>query len=266
MTAKKKPYISPSQAIMYTKCGEQYRRRYVLGEIIPPGIALIKGTSVHKGAEFNFSQKILSEKDRPAKDVVDYAVNIFDETVKHEGLLLNSDEESRGKSVVVGEAKDRAALLSEALMTTVAPKYQPAEVEAERFIDLPESTHNLKGIIDLKTREGNIVELKTSARAWVPERVERDLQLTFYGLMERAKTGAAIKPLILENIVDTKIPKVVSYISTREDGDYQNLINRLNRIIDGINKGVFPAAHPDSYYCSPKFCGYWDSCSLRPRK
>ena len=42
-----KPYLSPSQMGMYCRCGEQYRRRYIEKEIIPPGFALIKGGSVH---------------------------------------------------------------------------------------------------------------------------------------------------------------------------------------------------------------------------
>ena len=53
-----KPYISPSQLNTFENCGEAYKRRYLDKEIIPPVVAALRGTGVHRGAEMNFVQKI----------------------------------------------------------------------------------------------------------------------------------------------------------------------------------------------------------------
>lgn len=125
----KKPHISPSQVATYTKCGEQYRRRYLEHEIIPPSISLCKGRSVHKGSEYNFKQKIDSRVDLKRDEIVDYAVADFDTSKEKEGLLLHPGEESRGKAIVVGEAKDSVRDLAGLYAREVAPKYQPEGVE-----------------------------------------------------------------------------------------------------------------------------------------
>jgi len=263
---KSKPYLSPTQVSMYTKCGEQYRRRYIEKDVIPPGISLLKGSAVHKGAELNFTQKIESKKDLNKKDVIDYSVSVFESTMKHEGLSLNSEEESRGKDVVVGEAKDTTVQLTDLLMETVTPKYQPIEVEQEQTIELKTSTHDLKGIIDLKIEDGRILDLKTSAKSWTQERLDKDQQFTFYALLDRAKTGKNPQPLILENLVSTKIPKTITLETKRTQEDFDVLVNRLNSIVEGINKGIFIPASPDSWQCHEMYCGYALSCKFYVKK
>jgi hypothetical protein len=82
---------------MYAKCGEAWRRRYVQKEIIPPGVAAVKGISLHKGSEYNFTSKLETKVDRPVKDIVDYSVSTLEEKIKAEGLTLIDEEEERGK-------------------------------------------------------------------------------------------------------------------------------------------------------------------------
>lgn len=263
---KSKPYLSPTQINMYVRCGEQYRRRYIEKESLPPGISMLKGTSIHRGAEKNFSQKIESHADLDKKSIVDYSVSVLEETIKHEGLLLNSEEESRGKSVVVDEAKISTVELAGLLMDEVTPKYQPIEVEQRYQVELESSSHDLNGIIDMKIESGQIMDLKTSAKSWSQERLDKDLQFTFYGLMDRVKTGVNPKPMILENLVTTKKPKTLTLETNRTQEDFDVLVNRMNAIVEGINKGIFIPAQPDSWICSEKFCGYALSCKFFVKK
>lgn len=262
-----KPHISITQVGMYSRCGEQFRRRYVEKEIIPPGIAAIKGISVHKGAEFNFSQKIQSKKDKPVGDVVDYAVATFEGQIENEGVTLSPDEKVRGQKVVKDEAKDRTAKMASVLMTQVAPRYQPIAVEEKVTVPLPTSSHDLKGVIDLEAEGGKIVDLKTSARAWNQERVDKSMQLPFYGMMKRALTGKDPESVVVENIVEGS--KMANLTFSRKIGmeDYQAIIRRLNRILDGINKEIYTPANPEtSWWCSEAWCGYWSSCEFGGKK
>jgi len=107
-----KPHSSSTQLEMYWRCPESYRRRYVEGEKIPPGIAPIQGKAYHVGAETNFRQKIESWVDLPKKEIVEAAAAAFD-TELAGGYILSEEEVGRGSSVIIGEAKDKLVQLAE---------------------------------------------------------------------------------------------------------------------------------------------------------
>lgn len=259
MTETKKPYISPSQIGSYTRCGEAYRRRYIKGERIPPGVALIRGSAVHKGAEFNFKQKVESHQDLKVSDVVDYAVANFDDRVRTEGVFVTPGDE-KPEQELIGKAKDETVKLTELLMTDVAPRTQPKAVEERQKIEVPASTHDLLGIIDLIDENDFIVDHKTSAKTKTQDEVNKDSQFTFYALTYRAKFGKDPAGVRIENLVLKKKPEVVSLVTSRDENDYQVLVNRINSVVDAINKGVYTPASEGSWFCSPRFCGYWFSC------
>ena len=66
-------HVSASQLSMYCKCGEQYRRRYVEGEIVPPGVALVSGKSVHKAREIDLKHKMATGEDLAVEAVKESA-------------------------------------------------------------------------------------------------------------------------------------------------------------------------------------------------
>lgn len=266
MSGKEKPYISPSQLGMYTRCGEAYRRRYILGERIPPGIAAHRGSAVHKGAEENALQKIKTHVDLPAQDVIDIAAVAFDEKVKKDGVFLSPEELSVGEKLVVAAAKDTTVALAEVLARESLPKYQPLEVEIEGRISIPESTHDLLGRIDLIDEREFILDYKTSAKSKNQNDIDGDDQFTFYDLLYRAAKGKAPRGIIVENLVATKVPKAVTFATSRTLDDTQALVNKVNAMINGITKGVFIPANSGSWNCSNKWCGYFNTCPYISRK
>jgi len=136
----KKPHISASAIETYTTCGEVYRRRYIEKDVIPPGVALIRGSSFHSGAEFNNAQKVESFKDLPEDMVVERSVEEFDARIRADGVLMTDEEESQGKQKVLGRAKDEVVGLASLFCKEVAPEYQPTAVEEKRRIVLPSSS------------------------------------------------------------------------------------------------------------------------------
>jgi len=257
-----KPHISPSQVASYTRCGEAYRRRYIEHEIIPPTIALHKGSAIHKGANFNFSQKIKSRVDLKPKEVVDFSVASFESSIKEKDLTLSSEDGSKSKVDIVAQAKDRTAQVAGILIKDSAPKFQPKSTEEEVYITLPSSSHNLKGFIDLETEDERIVDYKTSSRAtWNQEKTDRDFQLTFYAMAYRSKNGKDPKEVAVENLIDGgKQVRVAPFVSRRGWNDYDAAIKRLNAVLNGINAGVYSPAHDGAWWCAPAYCGYWHSC------
>ena len=104
--ADERNHISFSQLNLFSNCAEAYRRRYILGEIIPPGVALLKGSGVHVGAAVNHAQKVNSGVDLPVKDIVDAAVAGFEDRRAKDGVQLSAEEQSIGLKPTIGRAKD----------------------------------------------------------------------------------------------------------------------------------------------------------------
>lgn len=256
-----KPYLSPTQIDSYTRCGEAYRRRYVEKERIPPGIALLKGSSVHKGAEINNLQKLTTHHDLKAQEIVDVAAADFDQRANKEAVTLTEEDESRGKSIVLGEALDSTVRMAGAYAEKVAPKYQPQLVESRQKIEVPEAAHDLLAILDLVDDKDAVVELKTAGKTGKQDDWDSSVQLTIQALTMVAAKGKMPSALKVEQIVDLKSgPKVVSWETHRSKPDFDALIQRYSAVSKAITTGVFTPATPGAWWCSSKFCGYWRTC------
>jgi hypothetical protein len=56
------------------------------------------------------------------------------------------------------------------------------------------------------------------------------------------------------------------YQTERSDEDYRQLLMRVDAVTAAIEAGVFLPTTPDNWRCSPKFCGYYDTCPYGRRK
>jgi hypothetical protein len=260
MSAARRPHISPSQIDMYLRCGEQWRRRYLCGEVIPPGIALIKGSAVHKAAEVNFEQKIASRTDLPLTQLCEAAAEHVDATIRKDGLFLTPEEETIGAQKVIGQIKDSAVTMTGAFVRGIAPRIQPAMVEKFITIPIPNCSHDLLGRLDIATEGDEVVDLKTSSRKKTQEDIDRSDQLTFYDAAFEYETGRPCKGLSLEVVIETKIPTTQTLRSTRGPKDRGILVAKINTILAGVKAGVFLPAASGAWCCSPRFCGYWHTC------
>ena len=269
----KKPHISASQVNTYTECGERYRRRYIEKHIIPPGIAMVRGIAIHRGAEFNFAQKIESKKDLPREDIVARAVAEYEGHIKREGLYLSTDDEARGKAIVQGEALDCTARLAGLFADEVAPVYQPRTAEETIRIALENAPRDILGILDmtaylLKTPDGRpaeedavgIVDYKSSKKTKSQTEFDNSINLTIYALTFLAKYGKPPAFINVEQLVDLKKPKRVLNVTARSMTDFNVAVARINAVLDGIEKRVFTPAPTGWWGCCEKWCGYWSTC------
>lgn len=255
-----KPHVSPSQLDTLCRCGEQWRRRYIEGHVIPPGIAMLRGTGVHRGCEVNFRQKIETHEDLPRKQIVEAAVAGFEAELA-KGLSLNDDEDSRGKDIVVGEAKDTVATLAEVAADELCPKYQPVLVEKRVRIELPGS-RDIVGVIDMADDQKRVVDVKTSGKSKRQDEADGSVQLTTYAAMHKLETGDWPVELRLETLVSTKTPKLQTLGTVRGDADIAALAARIDAATAAIDRGVFTPAPPGAWWCSQKWCGYFRTCKF----
>jgi hypothetical protein len=261
-----KPHWSPSRMFTFGQCGERYRRRYICGDKIPPAVAAHRGGSFHEAAQFNFEQKKDSHEDRPKGKVVDFAADAFDKRVATQGVLFNRDEAPRRKAVL-GEAKDMAVNLVGGLMDQYAPSVQPLLVEEKVRIILPKSSHDLLGILDIVTANG-VDDMKTSMRKKRQDEADTSTALSTYAMAHKVAVGTFPKQLRLVNFIHRGLTKtrtipeveVQPIQTTRTVPDLMALAKRMETTIRTAEAGNFPPAPVGVWWCSERFCGYWDTC------
>lgn len=253
-----KAKLSSTRLDMFCKCPEAFRRRYIEGEIIPPGVSMLKGTGVHRGAQVNFTQKLETHRDLPAKDIVDAAVAGFQAEQKA-GVSFTAEEMARGVANVVGEAIDEVAEMASLHARQQAPDYQPVLIEKMVEIILP--TVDLVGVVDLADDQDRVVDFKTAGKSKSQGDADSSTQLTIYSALYKAETGRDAKELRLDTIVRTKRDTKRQVLTTHRDvKDLTSLGYRIEVVQNAIEAGAFPPATPGAWWCAPKWCGYWKTC------
>lgn len=271
-----KRHISPSQLTMYFRCGEQYRRRYVEGERIPPGISAHKGKGMHKGAQVNYAQKVTTFRDLSRQDIIDAAVDAFDQACVTDGFVLTPEERARGEQAIVAEARDQTADFADAFARHQAALYQPIEVEQAVRVELPSAPRDLFGYIDLVAIDAqaiaagqeitdaiprSVIDFKTSGKAKPQSEADESIQLTYYAAAHHVRHGFPVKDVRLEVLISgAKGVRRQVLVSDRTQADLRAFVSRTNAMLAGIEAGVFTPAAPGSWWCAKKWCGYWSTC------
>lgn len=257
-----KPQLHWSHISMFTKCAEQYRRRYILGEKFPPGSGAACGTGMHKGAELDLTRKIetgqLAATEEVTEAARDAVVKTFDSP---EGVTFTEDEQAEGVGKVKAKAIDAAVSCASTHHSGLAPLANPLQVERKWVLDIDNFPFGLAGTIDCD--EGDIVwDWKTAAKTPPADEAKNSGQITMYSLAKFAH-DKVIPTFRLGYVVKTKTPKVVVQETRRTREDFQPLIRAMERIAEAIDKEIFPFSAwmaPRPWWCHPNWCGYYNTC------
>ena len=254
---KETPHISPSQLGMYARCGEQYRRRYICGDIIPPNMVQIRGRSVHKARKANLRQKKETRKDLPADQVVETARDAVDADFHGEVSLDVGQTIGSAK----GEALDSAVRLAQCDYDYFQKDIQPTMVEERITVVIPGLGRDILGILDTADQHGVVRDLKTAGKSPSAGAADKSDQLTTYALLYKTAAGKLPDGVQLDTVVNLKIkPKAVASSSTRTDADLDVIVGRYHVTIKAIEAGTFVPCPSDFWMCSPKWCGYYETC------
>ena len=240
--------IHQSQLNMILRCGEQFRRRYVLGHIIPPSIAAARGTGVHYANELNIRHKIIYEYDMPADDLMDAARDKYVDVLSN-GVYLPKEEHS-AKKRLLGEGLDQTVRLTKLYREAVAPILKPAEPEAQFKVTVPGTDLTIAGTMDLQA-DNRVDDLKTSTRSWPKDRIFKEIQPVLYSLAHELLTGR--KPEFHYHVlVALTSGEKHQALSLRADQRmYKALIEKLKIAYQSVKAGIFLPANPTSWWCSP---------------
>jgi hypothetical protein len=238
------------------RCGEQFRRRYIEGHIIPPGIAAGRGTGVHKANEINLKQKVVTKKDLPVSDLQDAARDGFKYAFRN-GVYLPKEEEAE-KNKLLNEGLNDCLRLTKLYRNEVAPQVQPIAIEEPFSIDVGLPLL-LDGRIDYQ-EDKTVHDLKSTGKSWSKDQIQKEIQPVFYSFVHEHERG--VRPRFIYHILVAL--KTQEKLQEQEiiptDNHYRALFAKLQMFCKMIQTGTFLPANPSSWWCTEKWCGYWHTC------
>jgi len=122
-------------------------------------------------------------------------------------------------------------------------------------IDLVDSVKEEAFIDGVQQRSEVVSDLKVTGTRWPEQRVRQSAQLTFYAYVE--KTFRVRYDFILEQKSGIKYDM---NRSVRTAHDFKMLVEDVEATADMIKKGIFPRCDGTNWWCTPKFCGYYERC------
>lgn len=258
--------IHQSMLGMWGRCQIQFWYRYLEGIIVPPGIAARVGTGVHKGAEYSNRAKLTQEEREPRDVVVQAAVQGYEDALSSEGLFIPPTQ-SVSKVKIIGEGKDQVASLAGLYYDQVDPGIDPAAVERKIAYQPPDLALPFEGIADWVQRGlEEWGDIKTSKSRWSQAKADASIQATLYPRLIEAEYGQRPRHLHFDVLVKTKEPVHQVVETVRTEDDFDRLVWRAQQMLDQIRAGIFQPADPDSWVCSPEWCGYWYLCPAIPKR
>jgi hypothetical protein len=225
---------------------------------------LLVGSGTHEAVERTLRAKLDTGALLEDDEVRAVAAESVTRRWQEEPPALDEDEMVRGEPVVRGAAIDMAAALAALHNRQVAPTITPTHVERTIVLSTPDLDVDIVTRIDVQTAEA-IHDTKTSAKA--PSESElRSAQFGLYVAAVRAADGRSPQRIQLDALCKTKTPKALSLVGEVTDADAAAALDRMARVSAGISAGTFVPADPTSWVCTPRFCGWYDSCPHGARK
>ena len=248
-----RPHLSVSQISKYLSCGIQYYYRYILK--VPPQRApteyMLHGSSVDHSANEHFGDiKVNQTTGLDNTAFVEQAVEYHDTNVDDHELMNHTKDASR----------DQVWRMSNVYHQTHAQAFKPKEVQYKFQVEYSDTTDFI-GYADLITADGKIIDNKISKRVTLNEgnaqnSLSNNLQLVKYADMYGSdEVGLAI-------VSNTKEPRAYYFQASVSPKDKERLNNVIKRVYEGITKEVFTPPPEGSWWCSAKWCDYWNICEF----
>jgi RecB family exonuclease len=257
--------LSVSGLDMLTRCGEQYRFRYIDGIKSPPGWSLIVGRGVDDPVSADLGNKVVTGNLLPDEKIPDLARDATVRAWDEDEVQLWDEQAEMGPAKAKAEAIDVAVTLAKLHHSQAAPAIQPTHVQRYWKLDVKGMDLELQGVIDVQEGAKAVRDTKTSKKSPQADEAEKNIQLTTYALAVRQIDGAAPEKVALDYLVHTKVPKLVQIEAARTDEDYRHLFERIYAAHQAVEKGTFMPAPLDSWWCSERWCGYWKQCRYARR-
>lgn len=237
-------HLSYSSISKYLKCHRQWKHKYIDGWEEPTSDNLIFGKAFHMTI-----QDVLNGNDNIG--------NAFTKSLS--SLTEGKNDFEYAELADVGMRMVSTDLVSE---TIYALNPMSENIERKFELHIPGVEVPIIGYIDMIENSTLIpIDFKTASRKWPVDRAETELQATFYiAAMEQA--GMITLPHTFRYIVFTKTAKpTVQIIETERTATHVfELHEMVNDVWQAIKNGSFGKCAPGMWWCSSKYCGFYDRC------
>lgn len=252
--------INFSKISTYLRCPMQYYFSYIQQIKVPPAAALSFGSAFHKALEYNYRQKIESRADLKTKDVQDMFAAEFEAAVEGAKFKEKQDPaEMLDHGVLCVGCYHDPKIAAQYDCQAISPQVQPLMVEQEFIVEFDNLKKKMMGTIDL-VAEGDIIrDTKTSASKPSKDSAFKSFQLTTYFLGHRIMTKRDAKGIIIDYVVKTKKPQIISLPDERSEQDVKALLDMIGKIEFAISNNLW-YPNPHNFMCTPEGCGYWEIC------
>jgi hypothetical protein len=252
---------------LFQKCPAAWEQKYVQGLHMPSGVHAIRGQGPHAAVAHNLSQKITTRVDLPLEEVLAVAAETVATGFRGE-VHLTEEERTIGIRNLEAKAKDTAVAMTRFHHLRVSPHMRPLAVEREIRVR-PDPRLGLPEVVgrpDLVTEGGgpgleDLHDHKTKEASPREGEEHYEQGLTMYALLFHSKYGHLPRTVSLDFLV-ARGHRVEFYHrpSTRSMDDLRGMVTALQKAEASIQAGAFPPTDPSNWWCSEKWCGFWNRC------
>lgn len=253
---------------LLSRCGIAFENRYIKEIKTPRSVSLALGTAVDRAVTCDLTSKKDSGELLPDSDVLDIARDAAVSEMETGDVAVDGQDEDEGWTASKGAIVDAAVDMAGFHHREAAPDINPTHVQRAWVLDIAGLDMQLAGTIDVQEGSRSIRDTKTSGKSPAKDTADKSLQLTMYSLAVRQLDGKIPDKVALDYVVRTpkrKDVKLVQLESKRVDADLNHLIARVQAAEAVIKSGVFSPADPTAWWCSQRFCSYWNACPYAAR-
>jgi putative RecB family exonuclease len=247
-------HLSYSSVNLYQSCPAAWRYRYIEKVKTPTSPSLVFGSAFHGALEVLIAAHARGEQRQVHEVWGECWQKATDQEVAWNGDL---PQELSNQGLRMLASEDTANILS-----NLRPLMADGGPVIERRVELrvPGVPIPIIGFIDLQAVDCPVIDFKTAARAWAPDKASKETQPLFY-LAALNQAGFPLPQLTARHIVWVKTRKlqVQQFDTQRTIGEVFALLKTIQGVWTGIAAGSFPM-NTSTWKCSPKWCEYYQTC------
>lgn len=230
-------------------CEFQYYGLEVMRWKEPANSNLVFGITIDDAVNYDYAQKITSEKDLPKNDIQDYFRAMWD---AKSGEVLDWEDENPEALKETG-TKGIDVFYSE-IMSMV----QPTKVQEKLELTFEETKLKLVGRPDFEEKGTLIGDNKTSGKAKPETFIKQGLQPVFYSILKDLNSDN-LREVRFDILVKTKVPKVQQQKLVIDKSYRDSTLRFLSHFVQKINESMAAKSFPPTAY----FRGGWE-CGYCP--
>ena len=253
--------LSASQLTMFQRCAEQWRRRHLEEELLPPTLPVHTGRAVREAVHLALRRRMETGLPMPPEDVADAAATAYARSLRG-GVYMPPDDLPSARAALAA-GRDTVVALTALFCRELAPKLRPAlaghRVELDLGLALPVAV-----TIDCLTVDGELHHLPTASRRWSTERLHGSAVVVLAREAVRRRERGLCPPGFVDVLVGARTPVLQTLKAPCSPDEIVVLTRKFRLMLTAVQAGIFPPAAPESWNCSPRWCGYFYSCPHVP--